>query len=334
MRRENKLALIVGFSVLLVVAVLVSDHLSTARFDDVADGLDSLLEVPGGRAFVEQPLRTEPPAIAARPERSGAGQIGFGPNGNNTTTARGEDFPAYPPDQGQEIADGRGATDRLGVDEPVEINIGSLGRGQDDDRERGMTQITGIDPDTIRDLLARQKPVLVRTVPGTSSGGDATPTKPIETPRTTGHVPRDNKYVIQPNDTLFEICQRLYGDGTKWRELVAINKGRIREDGTVFPGVAIDLVPGVIRSPESRTSRTPSGVLISTPSRPLRESTRSYTVKKGDTLSEIVQREVGSVRHLGRVRDLNPWLETQKDNIRVGQSLTLPVARRVSARGH
>ena len=42
MRRENKLALIVGFSVLLVVAVLVSDHLSTARQQDVADSFATL----------------------------------------------------------------------------------------------------------------------------------------------------------------------------------------------------------------------------------------------------------------------------------------------------
>ena len=59
MRRENKLALIVGFSVLLVVAVLVSDHLSTARQDEVEAGLDTLLEIPGGKAFVTEPLRAE-----------------------------------------------------------------------------------------------------------------------------------------------------------------------------------------------------------------------------------------------------------------------------------
>lgn len=120
----------------------------------------------------------------------------------------------------------------------------------------------------------------------------------------------------------------LYGDGTKWRELVAINKGKIRDDGTVFVGVTIDLVPG---AKASAVTAAPSQ-RGSTRTTPATSSTRTYTIKKGDTLSEIVQREVGSIRHLPRVRELNPWLAKQNDNIRVGQKLTLPDARHASAR--
>ncbi len=83
------------------------------------------------------------------------------------------------------------------------------------------------------------------------------------------------------------------------------------------------------------SSSKPSGVAkasASVPGTPASGSaeTRSYTVRKGDTLSEIVMREVGSVRYLDRVRALNPWLKDQKDNIRVGQSLMLPVMRQAS----
>lgn len=327
MRRENKLALIVGFSVLLVVAVLVSDHLSTARQAEVVDGLDSLLEIPGGRAFVEAPLQTEPTRIAARPDPH---QPAFTTDPND---APGSGTTTGPITRGPRsiVLDEPTTEQRIARAGPIEINNGSAiqdapirgGRGG----ASGLSEITGIDNDTIRELLRRQKPVLARPGGGTTPGERAasTPSR-AERHAPAGHISHTNQYVIQPNDTLFEICERLYGDGSKWRELVAINKGRIREDGTVFPNVIIDLVPGAsverTETPDSTTARR-------APSEP---TTRSYTVKKGDTLSEIVQREVGSIRDLRRVRDLNPWLVKQRDIIRVGQTLTLPVARHASAR--
>lgn len=47
-----------------------------------------------------------------------------------------------------------------------------------------------------------------------------------------------------------------------------------------------------------------------------------YTVKSGDTFSEIVMRECGSIRHQSKVAALNPGLDV--NSLRVGQQIKLP----------
>jgi nucleoid-associated protein YgaU len=303
-RRENKLALIVGFSVLLVVAVLVSDHLSQAQQDEVVDGLDILSPLPEDRAFVQAPL-------------SDSGRIGDGAElGDGGRTAQVPVLePEVPPQRTPEpepevIARGwslEPEPERIAsVTEPIKIGNGPAANP------------FGIESD---DLVYLLKPV--PTGRQSTAGGDETSIR--VTPRG-GKVPGINRYTIREGDTLFEICEKLLGDGTRWREVARMNKGKVGDDGQVYVNVTIDLPDDA--SDERAAGSRPTEV-VRTPASGSAE-TRSYTVRKGDTLSEIVMREVGSVRYLDRVRALNPWLKDQKDNIRVGQSLMLPVMRQAS----
>ena len=57
--------------------------------------------------------------------------------------------------------------------------------------------------------------------------------------------------------------------------------------------------------------------------RPAGDRLNLYVVKHGDVLSTIAERELGSVRHMQKIIDLNPGLN--KDRIREGISLRLPV---------
>ena len=73
MTRENKLALIVGFSLILVVAILITDHLSPAQNERIAQIID------GPSALGVQPLpptgdaptsrSTENPALAEQSDQ-------------------------------------------------------------------------------------------------------------------------------------------------------------------------------------------------------------------------------------------------------------------------
>jgi len=90
-----------------------------------------------------------------------------------------------------------------------------------------------------------------------------------------------------------------------------MNGDLVSEEGGVFVGTTITL-PKAGGSRPGASRREPAS------------STRTYTVKKGDTLSQIAQREVGSVRYLDEIRDLNPSLRDGKDRIMVGQELVLP----------
>lgn len=50
-------------------------------------------------------------------------------------------------------------------------------------------------------------------------------------------------------------------------------------------------------------------------------TTRNYTVKKGDILGRIAQKQLGSVRYVSDIRKLNRGLS---DNLKIGQVLVLP----------
>ena len=51
--------------------------------------------------------------------------------------------------------------------------------------------------------------------------------------------------------------------------------------------------------------------------------TRTYTVKSGDYLGRIAQKQLGSARLVGRIRDLNKGLS---DKLKIGQVLILPAS--------
>jgi len=321
LRRENKLALIVGFSVLLVVAVLVSDHLSTARQLEMVDGLDTLPTIPDGRAFIESPLASD--------GRVGLGDRIASDDDRGSRLDTGTQRAVRQNEQQHSVVPDRIATNQP-AEGPVEINNGS-GSNRVAARTGGISGVTGIDRSVVEEFLRRgNQPVLVQPIKR-SSAGSVEKARSDKNERTKpaavrGHVPRDNKYVVQPNDTLYEICEKLYGDGTKWREVAAINKGKVSENGFVYEGVTLRLLDDT----KTVAVRTPAAGKAAPKQA---ESTRTYTIKKGDTLSQIVQREVGSVRDLDRVRALNPWLKKQKDGIRTGQKLTLPATKHASAQG-
>ncbi len=318
-RRENKLALIIGFSVLLVVAVLVSDHLSRGARDEVRDGLDTLAKLPEDELFFETPLsaakratpaaavaeETTPPALSSA-DRSNASTI-------MPPTTTPEPIAARLPDHTETL---KPVTAPTPPSDPVVVPNGPAAHrlAKAPSESRGSrSDLLGIDPSQIRALLetARGKPASPKSRPAS------------------GLVASARKYVVQPGDTLYEICQRLYGDGERWHELAARNKGKVGSNGTVYVGVTLDLMPGARGEVRGVRSGTRPGVAKAGKKSPTARSghTRKYVVKKGDTLSQIAQREVGSVRFLGEIRKLNPSLKKNHDRIFVGQVLVLPSPR-------
>ncbi|HHN77367.1 MAG TPA: LysM peptidoglycan-binding domain-containing protein [Phycisphaerales bacterium] len=328
MRRENKIALIIGFSVLLVVAVLVSDHLSQAPRDEVRDGLDTLAKLPEDTLFFETPLsasRRAAPAAPAAPAETVAAETAppalssaepspkpAAPVISSPGTAS-EPIVARLPDHTETLKPV--ATPSTHPD-PVVVSNGPAAHRLAATTSTGRhsrSDLLGIDPSQIRALLE------------TARAKSASP----ESGRASGLVASARKYVVQHGDTLYEICQRLYGDGERWHELAARNKGKVGSNGTVYVGVTLDLMPGARGEVRDVRSGTRSGAAKTNKQTPTARSghTRKYVVKKGDTLSQIAQREVGSVRFLDEIRGLNPSLKKNRDRIFVGQVLVLPSPR-------
>jgi nucleoid-associated protein YgaU len=315
-RRENKLALIIGFSVLLVVAVLVSDHLSQARQDDVGDGMALLSDLPDDgilfsaplvdseRAAPSQPVRTaEASPARAEPERVQTAEAS-----PEQTRLAGSPLPGFVPVP-EEI--------ETRADAPMVLANGPAAEraGSGDSRSGGL-----FDWDTSR----------IKALLETARSREDEPADAGEQPAARdGHVASAGVYVVQPGDSLYKICERLYGDGGRWHDLAAINEGRVGDNGTVYVGVTLKLLPGA-RTPQPAAARQATPPVKASGSKPesvrsaASSSSRRYTVRKGDTLSQIAQREVGSVRFLEQIRVLNPWLREKKDQVMVGQTLVLP----------
>lgn len=341
-RRENKLALIVGFSVLLVVAVLVSDHLSQARNDQVGDGLWSMPELPQAEILLDAPLASaerirpqtapEPVVTEAIPlQQADAGSVRTTPvvpsgSANRTGVAQRPDWLAPEPKISTE-ADTRTATRApagLGTAAPLPITREDTGPTEFSNGPSADDSTETSSGGGLFDWSAWRRSAGVRTVPKADIQTD------IQTDRepSGSRVSSDGVYVVQDGDTLIGICKKLYGDGSKWPQMADLNKGRVGDEGQVYAGVTLKTLPGArVEQPSSARRSAPAS------DNRAATGTRQYTVKKGDTLSLIASREVGSVRHLEAIRTLNPALREDGDRIFVGQRLTLPVieSQRASA---
>lgn len=346
MTRELKLALIVGFALVLVVTVLVSDHLSKSRRTELAaTASDRPASVPvQPPQFVTQP---EPPAHAvadistpAARTLSEAANLGAG---NDLGSFVGNDAgPQANPVASREESD------------PVVIRMGDGG----DFGQPRVASATEEHSDLRREIERRG---------GTLGNGEIRLPPPVidvrrvqdgGTPRQDGapqQAPQPNRaapaqaeewYTVQPGDTAMKLARRFYGDGDKWKRLAEVNGSRIGKDGTLRSGVRIKLPtedavlgrlsgkganpqPANTPKPEVRqadnNARPPAAPSQARPQGQPAATIATYTVKKGDTLGEIAQRELGSSKRAGEIVSLN---KINPDKLFVGQVLKLPPAKK------
>ena len=138
--------------------------------------------------------------------------------------------------------------------------------------------------------------------------------------------------VVGRGETLSQISQRELGTYKRWREIAALN-GNL-DPAKLRAGMVLRL-PGGERS-EPAVARTGAN---SNPEEPAaREAAasrrasagRSYTVQRGDVLSVIAQRELGSAKRWKEIVALNPKINP--DRLLVGAKLALPRETRVANR--
>ncbi|MGE3108515.1 MAG: LysM peptidoglycan-binding domain-containing protein [Phycisphaerales bacterium] len=297
MTRESKVAIILGFAVVLVVAALISDHFSQAR------------EAQFDRSLT-----------AGTPKDFGAGLAQ--PIGNTGSVAVKE--PLSPtPDRTR--ADGAANTKPPAA--PDQIRMG----GPDATPPPG----PGSSP---RDDESRPSP-FPRSENSASSEQAIAGTLPL--------ADKPSKpYKVQENDSLYRIAKSEYGDGTLWQELAAFNKSKVGSNNSLRAGTTIVLPPKDVllgkaqALPEGATPPKKETRVARSDDRSLddlikraeqnRKTDKSpaakyttYTVRKGDHLSTISQRLLGSVRRMNEILSLNPGLDDE-DSIREGMALKIP----------
>lgn len=250
MTREQKLALIVGFALVLVVGILISDHLSPASMDEPIESL----------AFAS-PLGDLPPAVVIdeRPTRY--------------------DRESSPDDH-----------------TPIEIPRPLQPRRDLDFTPTELTQgVSLIEPSSHIVLDNPAEPVRTapktRQVPAVGSGF--------------------NNYVVKDGDTLSKIAASLLGSSSRWKELAELNRDRVGDNGAVRSGVTLR-IPTTARS---RATMIPTQTAA---------KNKTYTVRGGDTLSQIAQSELGTMMRTDEILSLNLDKISDEDEIYEGLVLAMP----------
>ena len=146
--------------------------------------------------------------------------------------------------------------------------------------------------------------------------------RPAARPRAATHSgPRT--YKIRAGDTMGEIAQRELGTFKRWGEIQSLNGGL--DPAKLRVGMTIKLPAGSGRGETAGQAAprkaAPKKVAAARP----RSADGSYSVRKGDSLSAIAQRELGQASRWKEIAALNPGIDPQR--LAVGTELVLPGGR-------
>jgi nucleoid-associated protein YgaU len=321
--------LIVGFSLVLLVTVLISDHFSRARQARIAsvkpdETMVADANVPAPvdpmKALDSLTIHPAPPqpeasrlVSAPSPAQEPAGpSLGDPPSQQPTQVAA-----AGTPDDLTKTIIRNGGT----------VHMDSAGNGI-------FTLPAAVGTNGIRALDAKShggETSKLANAPADTSP-KATAAKPeIETVRV---------HAVQKGETLFQIADKYYGTGHVWRELAKYNgvkdKGGVVRVGMRLKVPSKDVLLGRPTS-EHATASTPPASAPSTikptpgkrpeatPPKPGRIELASYTVKKGDTLGTISQKVLGSSKRWQEIADLNKI--DDEEALQAGTVLKVPPKR-------
>jgi nucleoid-associated protein YgaU len=259
MTRENKLALVVGFALVLFVGILVSDHYSSVRASRGADLQNANANAQRPRERELRDLRGPREARATLASSTGTGDVG----------------PLRPP---------VGSTPE---GEPTSVTLG----------DRGVS------------LPRPEVPVspheIARRLP--------------EPPSAT--APAETTYVVKRGETLYSICEAVYGDAAMWKKVLELNG--LKDARSLGAGATLRLPP----TNQGEAPLPSENVLAGRgDTNELAVKFEQYTVREGDTLSDIARRLLGARGRWQELYDLNRDRVRNPDDVSPGTVLKVPAS--------
>jgi nucleoid-associated protein YgaU len=300
MTRENKLALIIGFGLVLVVGILVSDHLSAASRQETADLAADVQPADSKRLRDTALLTPTFPRDRGARQRPADGELGA-PIATNGTTAGSQpnDRDATADLVDDMIASAPDASTDTPADPEQGIRIDDIVRADSDipDEIRNPGQDALIQRD-VEEVQERLREASERQIAFTW-------------------------YTIKAGETLAKIAREKLGDANLWRQLHEINKDRLPNPDVVPSGVTIRLPKrdDLIAATGGRPPAKPAdGSPASVPA--VRYTT--YTVQPGESLSKVAAKFMGSGTKWRELYELNKDVISNPDNLKAGTVLKVP----------
>lgn len=125
-----------------------------------------------------------------------------------------------------------------------------------------------------------------------------------------------NDYVVAAGDDLWSISERLLGDGRRWRMLVELNPQLSDPLSELQAGTHLTVPATVSLATPTKATTKASG-------------TKTVSVIKGDTLSELARDHLGKASRWPAIAKANPII-TDPDHIEIGWKLRIPGAKATS----
>lgn len=321
MTRESKLALMIAVTLILLVGVLLSDHLSgarTAEFDEPAarQPATPVAGLPGaGEPLAALPLppRKEPALAQQFGEPENTFEPIEIPQGFRAVAMRGAGLLG----EGIERITTPGAAPELRIpatDQPSEPESRFVGI------------FVPVDPASV--TLPPRGDTPVKRMPEPT----VEPARPQTTPANQPARQTWRTHTVVEGDSLYRLAARYLGDGKRWPELQKLNDDVLRGSENVQLGMVLKIAPEQTAQSQTQTqpqTRSQSNNQSQTrqPNAPRQETRpepkhRTYVVLKGDSLGKISQSLLGTSRRMNEIVELNALKDP--DDIRVGQTLRIP----------
>ncbi len=248
MTRENKLALVLGFGLMLFVCILVSDHLAARQMGPVAlntvrsdQGIPPLPPPGAGEQIVRQdgsgtarPLPADPGAGVETSNLQGSGEIAS--REIEATGKEREPLPETPSFKTYTIKSG----DTFGAIAQREYKKKSLGEK--------LANYNGMKSDRLKvGAMVKLPPIgeLDVTLAAAPTGGQSD-----VSPNTTSVASKFRVYEVKDGDTLYRIAERELGSADRWQELQSSNEALLKGSNNLKPGMQIK-IPSAMTSAQT-----------------------------------------------------------------------------------
>ncbi|QDU33128.1 LysM domain/BON superfamily protein [Poriferisphaera corsica] len=339
MTRETKVGLLFGVAVVMLIGIIAADHLASTKNTPSADA--NVLEYVDRAADesrmsrrqapslnnpntnpAPQPLRRALPSPNTLPPRTTTPQRPQFVRAMATDTNTDQNNTTPPATRRNNTSSraaallNRAAQNTTPQNQSPTRPLTSYERSVQNDQDRTAAQ-QPTTPAARRPSIFDRPTSTTNRPPANRIIGTAIPTTP-STSITPGN--RDARiHIVKPNESLYGIALKYYGNGDKWNLIKNANPTRVSDNGSIIAGakLTIPFDPKLLKELETNT-QTSTASATRTPT----QSSNEITVKPGDTLSELSLRYLGSSKHWKKILAHNNMKDASE--LRAGMKLKLP----------